>query len=499
MTEDLPIETEHDDPVAVMQDAHEGLSVLVVGDLSLQETIKRLFEQEQIEGDVDFVEGYLLALGHLAAHTTSVVIGSMQGLDESLEETVNSLRELAPHAHLVVVCSADQESMAKQAVRAGFDEYLIQPVPDAALLNALTGESHHQLDTPTDTPDIPPDIPPEIAPDTLDTPEDPPASDTPLGVSLDDAAQIPDAVEPAPSSSAGSGVTDQDRPILALEAGDGELVERLLQERRDLQVAAIGLIRQRSGLSGVNWAEQPRDVPVDQAWVPVQYRRQALGVLYAPRPVTGEQLRPWARWLARWLALDRVTTQLWDMALKDELTGAWNRRYFSRFFATVLEQACRDRFHVTLLLFDLDDFKSFNHQFGSQAGDDLLGDLVTLMQSTVREHDVVARLEDDQLALLIWDASPQPRRPNSEHPSDPAQAAQRLRRAIASNAFPKLGDQAPGALTIAGSLASYPWDGRTADELLVVAQQRMQLAKQQGVHVVTVGGVQESSGDEATV
>ena len=147
-----------------------------------------------------------------------------------------------------------------------------------------------------------------------------------------------------------------------------------------------------------------------------------------------------------------MISRLWKMSLRDDLTGAWNRRYFNRFLNSILDRATRQRFHVTLMVFDIDDFKHYNDRYGHAAGDEILYETTKLMQSMVREHDVVARIGGDEFAVIFWDATT-PRRPNSAHPHDPSGAAERFRKAIRSHKFPKLGKDAPGQLTISGGLA----------------------------------------------
>src|SRR4029079_13318259 len=127
-------------------------------------------------------------------------------------------------------------------------------------------------------------------------------------------------------------------------------------------------------------------------------------------------------------------------------------RYFHRFLATILERAARERFRLTLLLFDIDNFKGYNDRYGHAAGDEILRETARLMQSVVRKGDVVARIGGDEFAVIFWDAE-EPRQPTSQPPQSVLGAAQRFQRAICEHRFPKLLDQAPGTLTISGGLA----------------------------------------------
>jgi diguanylate cyclase (GGDEF)-like protein len=178
--------------------------------------------------------------------------------------------------------------------------------------------------------------------------------------------------------------------------------------------------------------------------------------------------------------------RLWDLALRDELTGAWNRRYFLRFLRAILDRASRERFRVTLMVFDIDGFKTYNDRFGHAAGDEILRETARLMRSVVREQDVVARIGGDEFAVIFWDAQG-PRKPNSQHPVDVRKAAERFQKAIRDQKFPKLLCAVPVSLTISGGLAGFPWDGRTPEELLARADAMAMHCKQQGKNALVFG------------
>jgi diguanylate cyclase (GGDEF)-like protein len=209
------------------------------------------------------------------------------------------------------------------------------------------------------------------------------------------------------------------------------------------------------------------------------------GLLHAPPPADEAALTPWAHWLARVFALHQQQQDLWFMAMRDELTGAWNRRYFQRFLKLVLDRAAADQLPVTLMIFDIDDFKRYNDRHGHGAGDDILRETVKLLQSLVRKDDVVARIGGDEFAVIYWDPHG-PRRADSKPPADVIKAAERFRKAISQHRFPKL-TGAPGPLTVSAGLASFPADGATPDELIARADAMAMQSKQQGKNALTFG------------
>ena len=137
-------------------------------------------------------------------------------------------------------------------------------------------------------------------------------------------------------------------------------------------------------------------------------------------------------------------------------------------------------------MFDIEDFKTYNDRYGHMAGDEILHETARLMQSLVRDHDVVARIGGDEFGVIFWDPAG-PRRANSAHPHDPVAVAKRFQKAICSARFPKLGHEAQGTLTISGGLAGFPWDGYTPDQLLDRADKMAMRSKQQGKNAITFG------------
>ncbi|HEY5629639.1 MAG TPA: EAL domain-containing protein [Candidatus Limnocylindrales bacterium] len=93
-----------------------------------------------------------------------------------------------------------------------------------------------------------------------------------------------------------------------------------------------------------------------------------------------------------------------DLAERDALTGAANRRSFQDNLEVVVAQTASDRNRVAAVLFiDLDDFKIVNDTLGHAAGDALLVAVTERISSLVRSDDLVARLGGDEFAILLTD------------------------------------------------------------------------------------------------
>lgn len=192
--------------------------------------------------------------------------------------------------------------------------------------------------------------------------------------------------------------------------------------------------------------------------------------------------------------------QLERLATEDDLTGLKNRRYLNQFLSQVLALARQVHFPVTLLLFDIDNFKLYNDQFGHAVGDRVLIQAGRMIRHCCRAQDVVARIGGDEFAVVFWDLpetdkshppsahSHERRQPPHKHPREPLFMAERFRKEIAASQLPLLGPQGPGQLTISGGLASFPEDGKNAQELLQRADEALLEAKRQGKNQIIIIG-----------
>lgn len=391
---------------------------------------------------VAVVATYLAAMGEVTRQPVDAIVGPLDAMSGLIESTAHGLRRLAPDAMLIVAAEPGDEVDAAAALDAGFDHCLRLPLDTEQLERVLAGIGQ---------------------PVGVHREEDP-----------DSVATSDDVAEPG------------SQPVEDAKLGDTDLVEAVLLGVDALQQTALRIIHARSGLADVDYLAKCDPKPRGHAVAVLRYHRLDLGCLHAPPPVREEQLKPWADWFAHWLTLAQQHDQLKHLAMRDELTGAWNRRYFNRFLTRILDRAAQDRSQVTLMVFDIDDFKVYNDRYGHAAGDEILREAAKLMHAVVREHDVVARIGGDEFAVIFWDAEG-PRKPNSTHPQDVAKAAHRFQQAICAHQFPKLLDDAPGTLTISGGLASFPWDGTTPDQLLARADEMALKSKRQGKNAITFG------------
>ena len=85
----------------------------------------------------------------------------------------------------------------------------------------------------------------------------------------------------------------------------------------------------------------------------------------------------------------------------DEVTGLWNRRVFTARLAEEAARSSRYGTPLSLVMLDIDDFKSVNDEFGHVAGDSVLEAIGELLRATLRESDVPIRYGGDEFAVIL--------------------------------------------------------------------------------------------------
>ncbi|MDG2095653.1 MAG: GGDEF domain-containing protein [Phycisphaerales bacterium] len=406
-------------------------------------------------GNVDapqIVANVFEALGEVAVAPASspieAILIPLPSPDEivDLVRAADSIRRLDPTVQLVAV--VDQPPVSE--IQAHVDFQVARPIDTKNILDLLDGRM-----TPTQA--APNDAVPE--PTSDDRPIQPPASE--ISSSRDSWIPV------TPDASEGG-------------FGDTDLVEALLYSPKQMRERAVHIISQQTGITDLQLMESEA-----AGTAPVRFAGKTFGHLQAPN-ADGDELKPWANWLARWLALEDAQSTLRQMAYRDELTGAWNRRYLNHFLSESIEESKRLRRQLTVMVFDIDDFKSFNDHFGHDAGDIILRETIRLLGSVIRNGDRVCRIGGDEFAVVFADLEA-PRSTGSTHPDSVEKIARRFQAQIGRMRFPRLGLQAPGTLSVSGGLASYPWDASDPAGLLHAADQRALESKRRGKNFLTIG------------
>ncbi|CAN7351420.1 diguanylate cyclase [Pseudorhodoferax sp. LjRoot39] len=166
--------------------------------------------------------------------------------------------------------------------------------------------------------------------------------------------------------------------------------------------------------------------------------------------------------------LAQENRSLTHLANHDSLTGLYNRAYFSRRLARILQDAQIQGGNIAVLYMDNDRFKEINDHYGHAVGDLLLIEVATRIRAQLREGDTVARLGGDEFAVLLAPV---------HHPQDALRIADKINAAVALPLSERHERIVP---SVSIGIALYPEHGQTADQLLRAADRAMYEAKKSG-------------------
>src|SRR5579859_2927456 len=205
---------------------------------------------------------------------------------------------------------------------------------------------------------------------------------------------------------------------------------------------------------------------------------------YLTKPFDMDELRARVAIGARILALEsrlkESLSSVEELAVRDSLTGLFNRRAFDARLTDEVQRAVRYQRPLSLLMIDIDHFKLYNDQHGHPQGDALLRELSTLFLSCVRSTDYVTRYGGEEFAIIL---------PETNSANALAVAGTILDR-VCRHPFAFRETQPGGSLTVSIGVAGH--DDHQLDEaqLLLAADQALYLAKAAGRNRVVseIGG-----------
>jgi diguanylate cyclase (GGDEF)-like protein len=448
-----------------------------------------------------------------------VVMAGISQEMEQIEPAVRSMRKVYPKSRIVLLCEPGDEVLCRKAKNWGASDYVILPAEAGVLRRVLSLEN-------------PPVAPAQAAgvvarkpigngqtrPLAVERASSPPTPASvirqPIQVTADHVVGAAEALDVPEMQAGDAGVMPTAEELKNRIAGDlslpalpllvqAVLFNDLLLGRTDFVDRVIanlqayvrwgGTLRFVPADASGNLVEAPATIPAALASPVGLPKQQGFGTLCvepaagsAPNAAVTAALKQAAHWMASLLSIARRYEQLRSLAITDELSGAYNRRYFVKFMNGLLERARQNRFRVTLLLFDIDDFKKYNDTFGHSSGDAIIRELIKLLRSCTRPHDLVARLGGDEFACVYWD-NEAPRTPNSEHPRDAIAATERFRKAVQGHQWSSACN-IQGEVSISGGLATFPWDADSLEALMTRADEALLRAKAAGKNVFLLHG-----------
>jgi len=376
---------------------------------------------------------------------------------------------LTHHIPVVMVTALDQPSDKLRGLEAGADDFLTKPIPELALtarvrslsrLKMVTDELRMRAVTSRDI--------------GIESPEREALADTGRGgriLIVDDRPASYERIAAMLSTEHEVEVeTDANRALF--HAADGNF---------DLLIISLDL-ENFDGLrlcSQLRSLERTRNIPVLGVTEPDNNARMVRGLEigvndFLMRPIDQNELLARARSQVR---KRRYTERLRDnvqmsieMAITDALTGLFNRRYMESHVATLVEQAAARSKPLTVMVLDIDYFKSINDTHGHDAGDDVLRDFALRIKRSIRGIDLACRYGGEEFVLVM---------PETDM-AVAAMVAERLRRRIAAEPFSIQKGAKSVPVTISIGIAGLRDKDDTAASVLKRADQALYRAKRDG-------------------
>lgn len=213
---------------------------------------------------------------------------------------------------------------------------------------------------------------------------------------------------------------------------------------------------------------------------------------YVMRPIDNNELVARIRsQLRRLLFAERLRDNVHNslrMAVTDPLTGLYNRRYAMPHLAALMEKAAEEDGELSVMLLDLDKFKSVNDEYGHPVGDEVLKEFAVRIRECLRGMDLTARIGGEEFLVVMPDTDQ----------AAACVAAERLRSAVASKPF-KITHPTKDELDITVSIGLSMMNEvlTTPDTMIEAADVALYRSKNEGRNRVTVAGASPSDGEEA--
>jgi diguanylate cyclase (GGDEF)-like protein/PAS domain S-box-containing protein len=222
--------------------------------------------------------------------------------------------------------------------------------------------------------------------------------------------------------------------------------------------------------------------PYSYCCVPLQAHGEVLGILHLQMTEPGQLSQPvvalaimFAEQVGLSVANIRLREALRDQAIRDPLTGLYNRRYMEEMLERETLRAVRAEQGLGVLMLDLDHFKKFNDIYGHDAGDTVLREAAAFLLKSVRAEDIVCRFGGEEFIVIL---------PVADLKVTQARA-ERIRSKLRE--LPVLHQGQPlGMVTVSVGVAELPQHGTSRKELIEAADAALYRAKREGRDRVVV-------------
>jgi two-component system, cell cycle response regulator len=188
-----------------------------------------------------------------------------------------------------------------------------------------------------------------------------------------------------------------------------------------------------------------------------------------------EFIRSYANEASPVLESKRLLKMIKDSALKDGLTGLYNRKFLDEYVETLAPQVKRQKNEVGILMIDMDHFKMVNDTYGHDVGDTVLKELSHTLESNVRDSDLVIRYGGEEFIVILNDVA------NEQSVLD---VAEKLRQKVEERTI-SVGVGKTITKTISVGASLFPDDSESIWQVIKFSDVALYDAKQNGRNRVT--------------
>ena len=212
--------------------------------------------------------------------------------------------------------------------------------------------------------------------------------------------------------------------------------------------------------------------------VPLKARDKSIGLivadnLFTKRSITKDDVRILTMF-ANQAGMAIENSQLYERTLvrvhKDALTDLWNHGYFQHVFDEEVRRARENMLYLSLIILDIDNFKTYNDTWGHQKGDEILIKISKIIMESSRKIDCVCRYGGEEFAIILPAASKK----------DTLLIAERIRANIEQQQFIAETGHPSQKITMSLGIASFPQNGHTKADLIRAADEALYEAKRSG-------------------
>lgn len=186
-------------------------------------------------------------------------------------------------------------------------------------------------------------------------------------------------------------------------------------------------------------------------------------------------------YIVKYIIKSRDFDHQYKLATTDGLTELYNHRYFQDQMRMQIANAQRYNTQFSMIIIDIDHFKSFNDTYGHQAGDAVLKQVAQTLKTNSRATDIVCRYGGEEMSIILTNTDKE----------EAIKKAERVCKAVAERIF-KLSATQTVHVTISVGVSTYPENGETPQQIIEYADQGLYYAKEHGRNQVGLAEFNEN-------